>query len=128
MLSQLWLPVTLRVVTEDGEFVAGPDGPKHPYVFDGEGRRSRPAGPDPAGAGHGSGLDGDRDRGQPSAASRDPDSPTDLTVSTSTFEAFRWRMGRRSRAQLAGLCWSGDPAAVLDHLCFFGPATRDIIE
>jgi uncharacterized protein (TIGR03083 family) len=51
-----------------------------------------------------------------------------LTLSTTRFETFRWRMGRRSRAQLAGLNWSGDPALVLSHLCFFGPAGTDVIE
>jgi uncharacterized protein (TIGR03083 family) len=56
------------------------------------------------------------------------DGAAELTLSTTRFEAFRWRMGRRSRAQLAGLHWSGDPAPVLDHLCVFGPASRDIIE
>ena len=43
-------------------------------------------------------------------------------------EVFRWRMGRRSRGQLAALDWSGDPAPVLDHLVIFGPARADIIE
>jgi uncharacterized protein (TIGR03083 family) len=81
LLDVLSVPVALRVVFEDGEHLAGPDG-------------------DEAG----------------------------LTLSTTRFETFRWRMGRRSRAQLAGLCWSGDPALVLDHLCFFGPAGRDIVE
>lgn len=52
----------------------------------------------------------------------------ELTLSTTRFETFRWRTGRRSRAQLAQLCWSGDPTPVLDHLCFMGPATRDIVE
>jgi hypothetical protein len=51
-----------------------------------------------------------------------------LTLATTRFETFRWRMGRRSRAQLAGLRWSGDPTPVLDHLCFLGPARRDILE
>jgi hypothetical protein len=37
-------------------------------------------------------------------------------------------MGRRSRAQLATLGWSADPAPVLDHLAVFGPAERDVIE
>jgi hypothetical protein len=37
-------------------------------------------------------------------------------------------MGRRSRAQLAALDWSGDPSPVLDHLTFFGPSAADIIE
>ncbi|MBO0771975.1 MAG: maleylpyruvate isomerase family mycothiol-dependent enzyme [Actinobacteria bacterium] len=51
-----------------------------------------------------------------------------LQLTTSRFEAFRWRMGRRSRAQLAALDWSGDPAAVLDHLVVFGPAAADVVE
>jgi hypothetical protein len=52
----------------------------------------------------------------------------ELALATSRYEAFRWRMGRRSRAQLAALDWSGDPAPVLDHLTVFGPASSDIIE
>jgi hypothetical protein len=47
---------------------------------------------------------------------------------TTAFEAFRWRLGRRSRAQLAAMEWSADPTAVLDHLVVFGPAARDVIE
>jgi hypothetical protein len=51
-----------------------------------------------------------------------------LGLVTGRFEAFRWRMGRRSRAQLAALDWTGDPAPVLDHLTIFGPSPVDIIE
>jgi uncharacterized protein (TIGR03083 family) len=51
-----------------------------------------------------------------------------LRLTTTRFEAFRWRMGRRSRDQLAALDWSGDPAPVLDHLVVFGPARTDIVE
>jgi uncharacterized protein (TIGR03083 family) len=51
-----------------------------------------------------------------------------LELTTTTFEAFRFRLGRRSRAQLAALAWSGDPAPVLDHLTIFGPSPIDIIE
>lgn len=51
-----------------------------------------------------------------------------LGLKTSRFEALRWRMGRRSRAQLAALDWSGDPAPVLDHLVVFGPSPHDILE
>ena len=51
-----------------------------------------------------------------------------LGLRTTRFEAFRWRMGRRSRNQLAALDWSGDPAPVLDHLAVFGPARSDITE
>jgi hypothetical protein len=47
---------------------------------------------------------------------------------TSDYEAFRWRLGRRSRHQLATMRWSGDPAPYLDRLCIFGPAQRDLIE
>ncbi len=58
---------------------------------------------------------------------RPADSP-ELALLTSRFEAFRWRMGRRSRAQLAAMAWSGDPAPVLDYLAVFGPARADVIE
>jgi uncharacterized protein (TIGR03083 family) len=57
-----------------------------------------------------------------------PDGGPQLSLTTSRFEALRWRMGRRSRAQLAALDWSGDPAPVLDHLVVFGPAAHDIVE
>ncbi len=57
-----------------------------------------------------------------------PGSGTALRLATSRFEAFRWRMGRRSRAQLAALDWSGDPAPVIDHLVVFGPASHDVVE
>lgn len=57
-----------------------------------------------------------------------PDSGSPLTLTTSRFEAFRWRMGRRSRDQLAALDWSADPAPVIDHLVVFGPAASDIAE
>lgn len=51
-----------------------------------------------------------------------------LELTTTSFEAFRFRLGRRSRAQLAAMAWSGDPAAVLDHLTIFGPSPLDIVE
>jgi uncharacterized protein (TIGR03083 family) len=57
-----------------------------------------------------------------------PDGEPALGLTTTWYEAFRWRMGRRSRDQLAALDWSGDPAPVLDHLVIFGPARADIIE
>jgi len=80
LLSFLEVPLPLRVITEDGEYRAGP-----------------------------------------------PDQP-ELVLTTTRFEAFRWRMGRRSRAQLAAMAWTGDPAPLLDYLAVFGPATSDIIE
>jgi uncharacterized protein (TIGR03083 family) len=57
-----------------------------------------------------------------------PEDGPELRLTTCRFEALRWRMGRRSRAQMAALDWSGDPAPVLDHLAIFGPAADDIIE
>ena len=51
-----------------------------------------------------------------------------LTLSTTEFELFRCRMGRRSPAQLAAMDWSADPSAVLGQLTVFGPATADIVE
>lgn len=58
-----------------------------------------------------------------------PDRPDPLvTLTTSTFEAFRWRLGRRSRRQLAAMDWSADPEPFLDDLCVFGPAETDVVE
>lgn len=51
-----------------------------------------------------------------------------LTLATTEFELFRWRMGRRSLAQLAAMDWSADPTAILGQLTIFGPATADIVE
>jgi hypothetical protein len=59
----------------------------------------------------------------PAGADGDPD-----RLITSDFEAFRWRLGRRSRRQLAAMRWSGDPTPYLDHLCVFGPAEHDVVE
>ncbi len=57
-----------------------------------------------------------------------PENGAEIHLRTTRFEALRWRTGRRSRAQLAAMDWWGDPTAVLDRLCMFGPATTDIIE
>jgi uncharacterized protein (TIGR03083 family) len=57
-----------------------------------------------------------------------PGDGVELGLTTCRFEALRWRMGRRSRAQMAALDWSGDPAPVLDHLAIFGPTASDIVE
>ncbi len=51
-----------------------------------------------------------------------------IVLRTGRFEALRWRMGRRSRLQLAGLDWAGDPSPVLGHLVVFGPSPADITE
>jgi hypothetical protein len=57
-----------------------------------------------------------------------PEEEPALVLRTERFAALRWRMGRRSRAQLAGLDWTGDPTPVLDHLVVFGPSPADITE
>ncbi|OBA96476.1 hypothetical protein A5662_17840 [Mycobacteriaceae bacterium 1482268.1] len=57
-----------------------------------------------------------------------PDGGAELSLSTTRFEALRWRTGRRSRKQLAAMDWSDDPTPVLDHLFLFGPAETDIVE
>jgi hypothetical protein len=41
---------------------------------------------------------------------------------------FRFRLGRRSPAQLRAMSWSGDPTPVLDHMVIFGPEPYDVIE
>ena len=51
-----------------------------------------------------------------------------VTLTTTAFEAFRWRLGRRSRRQLAAMDWDGDPTPFLDRLCVFGPAEDDLVE
>jgi len=51
-----------------------------------------------------------------------------IVLETDSFEAFRFRLGRRSRNQLEAMRWTGDPTPVLDHLCVFGPSLVDIIE
>lgn len=57
-----------------------------------------------------------------------PDEGEPVTLRTTSWEAFRWRLGRRSPAQLAAMDWSGDPAPFIDGLCIFGPAVADVVE
>lgn len=57
-----------------------------------------------------------------------PEEGEPITLRTSSWEAFRWRLGRRSPAQLAAMDWSGDPVPFLEELCIFGPAPADVIE
>jgi uncharacterized protein (TIGR03083 family) len=111
LLRGLRSPVPLRVTVEDAEFRVGPPG---------DGRAA--AEPSP-GAGR---KEAGRAAAEPSAGAGGEEPVLGLT--TTRFEAFRWRMGRRSRDQLAALDWSGDPAPVLDHLVVFGPARTDVIE
>jgi uncharacterized protein (TIGR03083 family) len=51
-----------------------------------------------------------------------------IGLETDPWEVFRFRFGRRSRAQLQALKWTGDPSPVLDHLVIFGPSPLDVIE
>ena len=101
LLRGLRTPVPLRVTVEDAEFLVGPI------------RGGRAAAEPSPGAG----------RKKGGAGKEEP-----LGLTTTRFEAFRWRMGRRSRDQLAALDWSGDPAPVLDHLVVFGPARTAVVE
>jgi uncharacterized protein (TIGR03083 family) len=58
-----------------------------------------------------------------------PEGDAPAVLTTDRFEAFRWRFGRRSRAQVARLGWSGgDPERFLDALFIFGPTEVDIVE
>jgi uncharacterized protein (TIGR03083 family) len=57
-----------------------------------------------------------------------PDEGEPVVLTTTRFEAFRWRFGRRSREQLAAMDWSGDPEPFLEHLYVFGPSPTAIVE
>jgi hypothetical protein len=48
-----------------------------------------------------------------------PHAGAPVELHTNPFEAFRFRMGRRSRGQLTAMAWVGDPAPVLDSLSVF---------
>lgn len=50
------------------------------------------------------------------------------SVFLSTFEASRVLTGRRSRAQIRALEWSGDPDPWLDHMSTLGSRERDLTE
>ena len=52
----------------------------------------------------------------------------EIGLTTTRFDALRWRTGRRSRAQLAAMNWSGDPAPIIEELYLFGPAPVDLVE
>ena len=57
-----------------------------------------------------------------------PSGDDPIVLRTTRWELIRWRMGRRSRKQLAGMDWSADTGPLLDHLVFLGPAQEDVIE
>jgi uncharacterized protein (TIGR03083 family) len=129
LLAELRVPVPLRIRTEDGDVLAGPGGAADP------GSTADPGGgtADPSGMADAIGVT-DPDGTADTSGAPYPGGPAgrgsaaELTLSTSRFEAFRWRMGRRSLAQLAALRWTGDPAQVLGQLAIFGPAADDIHE
>lgn len=70
-------------------------------------------------------LDGDR---TVVVRAKDGGAPGELHLRASSFEVMRFRLGRRSRRQVAALDWTGDPGPVLDSLFTFGPAARDLVE
>ncbi len=57
-----------------------------------------------------------------------PETEPNLILTTTAFEAFRFRLGRRSPAQLRAMAWNGDPTPILAELTIFGPEPYDIIE
>ena len=50
--------------------------------------------------------------------------PYELT--TTPFEVVRFRLGRRTAAQVRSLGWSKDPTPILDQLFVFGPSTETV--
>jgi uncharacterized protein (TIGR03083 family) len=52
----------------------------------------------------------------------------DYRLRATPFEVFRFRLGRRSRDQVAALDWSCDPEDLLDELFIFGPARQPLSE
>jgi uncharacterized protein (TIGR03083 family) len=57
-----------------------------------------------------------------------PDAEPVAALTTSDFELSRILIGRRSRAQMLGAGWSGDPEPVVDLLPAFGPPVTDLTE
>ena len=47
-------------------------------------------------------------------------------LTTTPFEVVRFRLGRRTAAQVRGLRWSQDPTPILDQLLVFGPAAETV--
>jgi hypothetical protein len=67
-------------------------------------------------------LDGDVARSQPGTG-------TEHHLRTTPFEVFRFRLGRRTRQQVADLEWTPVPDdALLDSLFIFGPAAAPLVE
>jgi uncharacterized protein (TIGR03083 family) len=57
-----------------------------------------------------------------------PGEGTPLELTTTRFEAHRFRLGRRSAAQMQAMQWSADPTPVLASLHIMGPAGADLVE
>jgi uncharacterized protein (TIGR03083 family) len=70
-------------------------------------------------------LDGDR---TVIVRAEDGSSACSLGLQASSFEVLRFRLGRRSRDQVAAMEWTDDPTPVLDSLFTFGPAAHDLVE
>lgn len=125
LLTSLKPPVPVHITTEDGTYIVGPAGDAAAAagvtgVAGGAGGGGGASGA--GGGGEASGAGGASGAGRAGIGDS-------LTLLTSRFEAFRWRMGRRSPAQLAAMNWSADPPpAVLAGLTIFGPAPTDIHE
>ncbi len=67
-------------------------------------------------------LDGDVARSQPGTGA-------EYHLRTTPFEVFRFRLGRRTRQQVADLDWTPAPDdALLDSLFIFGPAAAPLVE
>lgn len=52
----------------------------------------------------------------------------DVTLRSDHFELFRTLGGRRSRAQVLAMAWTGDPGPFVDHMSPYGLAARDLVE
>ncbi len=70
-------------------------------------------------------MDGEEFR--PGPGEDEPAGPA-LSLRTTAWKAFRFRLGRRSRRQLETMYWTGDPSPVLGRLTIFGPSPHDIVE
>ena len=114
LMSSIEPPAPIMIITEDGEYRPG-------AVEREQGGERDDGGGDLEARG------GERWPGGGDLEAGGTEPP--LTLSTSRFEAFRWRMGRRSLAQLAAMDWSAQPSpAVLGSLTIFGPAAADVHE
>ena len=57
-----------------------------------------------------------------------PPDGTVATLSTTSFEYLRLRLGRRSTDQTFALDWDGDPRPFQSNLFIFGPRATDLLE